>query len=232
MKYSAALSCLLIATTSLTAATLPLVGVAQEMPASEAPAEAAPLPLPEKRFVSDKLVLNVYAEPDQGSERVATIQTGDAVEEFERSGNLVRVRLEDGREGWVGASYLTSDEPAILRLRELQRQQPNAAPRIDKASLEEIAQLKKANTALRGQVSELQARIAAPVAPPPPPPQGETITATPEPLLQAAVLPTTAPSGVVGWVVAMLAVGAASFASGYQTLARRLRKKFGGLKIY
>lgn len=207
---------------------MPLAGVAQEIPASETP--AAPAPTPEKRFVSDKLVLNVYAEPDQGSERVATIQTGDSVEELERSGNLVRVRLEDGREGWVGANYLTSDEPAIVRLRELQRQQPSAAPRVDKASLEEIAQLKKENGALRGQVSELQARIAAPVAPPPP--QGETIVAAPEPPLQAAVLPTTAPTGVVGWVVALLVVGAVSFAGGYQTLARRLRKKFGGLKIY
>lgn len=228
MKYSAASFCLSIATIALVAATLPLTGVAEETPASEA--TAAPEPMPEKRFVSDKLVLNVYAEPDQGSGRVATIQTGDAVEELERSGTLVRVRLEDGREGWVGANYLTSDAPAIVRLRELQRQQPTAAPRVDNASLEEIAQLKKANTALRGEVSELQARVAASVAPPPP--QGETIVAAPEPPLQAAVLPTTAPAGILGWIVAMLAVGAVSFASGYQTLARRLRKKFGGLKIY
>lgn len=206
---------------------MPVVGVAQEMPASEAPAASAPMP--EKRFVSDKLVLNVYAEADQGSARVATIQTGDSVEELERSGNLVRVRLEDGREGWVGASYLTSDEPAIVRLRELQHQQPIAAPRVDKASQEEIARLKKENAALVGQVSELQARLAAPVEPPP---QGETIVAPPEPPLQATVLPTTAPTGVAGWVLAILVVGAASFASGYQMLARRLRKKFGGLKIY
>lgn len=222
MKYSATLACLLIATA------LPFAGVAQEIPATEAP--GTPAPMPEKRFVSDKLVLNVYAEPDQSSARVATIQTGDAVEELERSDNLVRVRLEDGREGWVGANYLTSDEPAIVRLRELQRQQPNAAPRVDKAALQEIAQLKKENTALRGQMSELQARLDAPVAPSPP--QGETITATPEPPLQAAVIPTTPPSGIFGWIVAMLVVGAVSFASGYQMLARRLRKKFGGLKIY
>jgi SH3-like domain-containing protein len=228
MKYSAAFHCLLIATTSLVAATLPLAGLAQEIAASEAP--AAPAPLSEKRFVSDKLVLNVYAQPEQGSERVATIQTGEAVEELERSGTLVRVRLQDGREGWVGANYLTSDKPAILRLRELQRQQPKVAPRVDKASLEEIAQLKKENTALRGQVGELQARIAAAIAPAPP--QGETIIAIAEPPLEAAVVPTTAPGGVVGWMVAMLAVGALSFAGGYQTLARRLRKKFGGLKIY
>lgn len=227
MKRSAVVLCLLIATTCV--ATVPLVGVAQEAETSEPP--AAPASIPQERFVSDKLVLNVYAEPDQGSARIETIQSGDAVEELERSGTLVRVRLADGREGWVGASYLTSEAPAIVRLRELQRQQPTpAAPRVDKASLDEIAQLKKDNTALRAQVSELQARVATPA---PPPPLGETITAeTPEPPLQASVVPTTAPSGVVGWLVAMLAVAAVSFAGGYQMLARRLRKKFGGLKVY
>jgi hypothetical protein len=227
MKRSAVLSCLLIATTSL--ATAPLVGVAQETETSEAP--ATPAAIPQTRFVSDKLVLNVYAEADQGSARIETIQTGDAVEELERAGTMVRVRLDDGREGWVGASYLTSDAPAIVRLRELQRQQPTPTPRVDKTLQDEVARLKKDNSALRGQVSELQARVATPASPPPP--QGETITAeTLEPPLQAAVLPTTAPSGVVGWLVAMLSVGAVSFASGYQMLARRLRKKFGGLKIY
>lgn len=221
MKNSAAIYCLVIATI------LPLSGVAQETSTVETAAPAALAP--QKRFVSDKLVLNVYAEPDQSSARVATIQTGDAVEELERSGSLVRVRLEEGLEGWVGASYLTGDAPAIVRLRELQRQQPGPAPRVDKASLEEIAQLKKENTALRGQVSELQARVAAPVASPP---QGETITEMPAAPMQAAAFPATAPSDILGWLVAMLLVGAASFAGGYQTLARRLRKRFGGLKIY
>jgi hypothetical protein len=50
--------------------------------------------------------------------------------------------------------------------------------------------------------------------------------------MQAAVLSGTAPADVLGWLLAMLTVGAVSFAAGFQTLARRLRKKFGGLKIY
>src|SRR5262245_46244170 len=92
---------------------------AQEPQQSEEPAaQAQPL---RKLFVSDKLVLNVYAEPDQGSERVANLQTGDSVDEIERAEHFVRVRLENGREGWVGVNYLTTDIPAAARLRELQR---------------------------------------------------------------------------------------------------------------
>lgn len=208
-----------------------MAGVAQETEPGEAPAVATGEP--QQRFVSDKLVLNVYAEAEPGSGRVATIQTGDAVEELERSGTMVRVRLEDGREGWVGASYLVTDEPAIVKLRELQRQQPGATPtaRVDKVLTDEIAQLKKDNAALKGQVTALQARPAPPIAAPAECEVSETRVV--EPLIQAAAFPTLAPAGSLwGWLAAMLLVGGASFAGGYQMLARRLRKKFGGLKVY
>jgi uncharacterized protein YgiM (DUF1202 family) len=241
MKSLAAIHCLVIATVLST--TVPLVGSAQEQPPEsvasdeQQPASAS---APQRRFVSDKLVLNVYAEPQQGGGRVATIQTGDAVDELERSGNMVRVRLDDGREGWVGASYLVNDPPAAVRLRELQRQQPNAAAdagaKADKLT-REVAQLRNENLALRTQVNDLQARVKA---------QTEQIShaaatvadATGEPgmpdtMTEAGTHPGTSSVGsVLGWLVAMMFVGAVSFAGGYQALARRLRKKFGGLKIY
>jgi uncharacterized protein YgiM (DUF1202 family) len=62
----------------------------------------------EQLYVEDKLVLNVYSEADQGSSRVATIETGDAVEEIERVEKFVHIRLADGREGWVGTNYLSA----------------------------------------------------------------------------------------------------------------------------
>jgi len=34
------------------------------------------------------------------------------------------------------------------------------------------------------------------------------------------------------WAFAVVLAGALGYATGYQSLARRLRKKFGGLKIY
>lgn len=233
MKNTAAIHCLIIATMSLVSATLPVAGIAQETATSEAPA-AAPA-IAQKRFVSDKLVLNVSAEAEPGSARVATIQTGDSVEELERAGSQVRVRLEDGREGWVGSNYLVSDAPAIVRLRELQRQQPDSVPRVDTVSMEQIAQLKKENATLRGQVSQLETRVATPVAAPVAAPVEceETNAAAPPAMpIEAAVFSSTPPTGIWGWLIAVLFVGGASFAAGYQMLARRLRKKFGGLKVY
>lgn len=227
MKKSGANRCLLIATISLVTATLPLTGLAQE---------EAQAPVPQQRYVSDKLVLNVYAQPDQSGGRVATIQTGDSVDELERSGNMVHVRLEDGREGWVGANYLTSDAPAAVRLRELQRDQKVPAPaEPDKKSIEEIARLKKENASLQGQVNQLQSRVTAlgsmaegaPTAETPSEPE----VMEEEPAEQPPVVITAGPAWWM-WSIAIVLTGALGYASGYQTLARRLRRKFGGLKIY
>jgi uncharacterized protein YgiM (DUF1202 family) len=231
MKTSGANRCLLIATISLVTATLPLAGLAQE---------EAQAPVPQRRYVSDKLVLNVYAQPDQSGGRVATIQTGDSVDELERSGNMVHVRLEDGREGWVGANYLTSEAPAAVRLRELQRDQKAPAPaptpaEPDKKSLEEIARLKKENAALQGQVNELQSRVTAlgsmgEGAPAETPDEPEVIDEE-EPAAQPVAATTSGPAWWI-WSIAVVLTGGLGYLSGYQTLARRLRKKFGGLKIY
>src|ERR1044072_4854733 len=102
MKTSGANPFFLIATILPVTATPPIAGLSPEEAEGEAPE-------PQRRYVSDRLLLNVYAQADQSGGRVATIQTGDSVDELERAGNMVYVRLEDGREGWVGANYLTPD---------------------------------------------------------------------------------------------------------------------------
>jgi hypothetical protein len=224
--------CLLVATAALFAATLPLVGMAQDEVTNEAP--AASQQTPQRRYVSDKLVLNVYAGAEQGSERVATIQTGDEVEEIERDGNLVHVRLADGREGWVGSNYLTGDVPAAARLRELERERKSTAPAPDKALSDEIALLKKDNIALKARVKELQTTVATPVAAVSAPvqmiPTSAPVEIVNEPREPASVPPSIGMS--LGWLIVVALAGAAGFAGGYQMLARRLRKKFGALKVY
>lgn len=192
-------------------------------------------------YVADKLVLNVYQEADQGSGRVATIETGDTVEEIERSENFVHVRLPDGREGWVGANYLTAQPPAIVRLKELQAAQPGtASTQPPKELTDEIARLRKQNTSLTSEVADLKKKASLPV------PQQSVASA---PAVHAAVPPTTttsvapaeqesAPAVVVqrsywwAWMLAVIAAGAAGFFAGYQTLGRRVRERFGGVKVY
>lgn len=204
----------------------PLASFAQdETVPGEQQSEPSP---PRKLFVSDKLVLNVYAEADQSGSRIATIETGDAVDELERDQSFVRIRLQDGREGWVGANYLTSDAPAVVQLRELQRQQKSATQSSDKKSADEIARLKKEGEALQAQVKQLKAAAAAASAVAD---DGVLEGASPTPQQPAAVAPPASGAAWTWSLVVVLAAGLA-YAAGYQTLARRIRKKFGGLRVY
>ena len=147
--------CLLLATTALAIGP----GAVAQDPAESQPVAAPAAELP-RRYVSDKLVLNVYAEPDSASARVATIETGDGIGEIESSGNYVRVRLDDGREGWVGASYLTTEIPAAARLRELQGGQKAAVAAAEKKAADEILRLKNEAAALQSQLAELKVAAA------------------------------------------------------------------------
>jgi hypothetical protein len=217
--------CLTVATLSLLLA-VALPGVAQE---EGQPTESSePVSPPRRLFVSDKLVLNVYSEPEQGGSRVGTIETGDAVDELERGEGFIRIRLSDGREGWVGSNYLTTDAPAAVQLRDLQRQQKSSTQAVDKKAAEEIARLKKESESLQAQLKDLKAAAASAPAPDD---DGVLEGASPAPQQLAAVAPTSGGSTWLWLLIAALAAGLA-YAAGYQSLARRIRKKFGGLRIY
>lgn len=227
MKTPAWHRCLTVATLSLLLA-VPLAVAAQEE--GQPPAESAePVPPPRRLFVSDKLVLNVYSEPEQAGSRVATIETGDQVDELERGEGFVRIRLPDGREGWVGTNYLTTDAPAAVQLRDLQRQQKSSAQAVDKKAAEEIARLKKESESLQAQVKALKtAAASAPVADD----DGVLEGASPGPQQLAAVASASAGSSTWIWILVVVLAAGLAYAAGYQSLARRIRKKFGGLRIY
>ncbi|HKQ14224.1 MAG TPA: SH3 domain-containing protein, partial [Steroidobacteraceae bacterium] len=150
MKTSARQRCLSVATLSLLAVVaFPAAAQEEAQPEPQQAEPQAEATQPVRHlFVSDKLVLNVYSEPEQAGSRVATIETGDVVDELERAQGFVRIRLSDGREGWVGSNYLTTDAPAAVQLRDLQRQQKGSTQAVDKKAAEEIARLKKESEAL------------------------------------------------------------------------------------
>jgi SH3 domain protein len=219
--------CLTVATLSLLLAlALPVAAQEEGQPAESSEAVSPPRRL----FVSDKLVLNVYSEPEQAGSRVGTIETGDAVDELERGEGFVRIRLPDGREGWVGSNYLTTDAPAAVQLRDLQRQHKSTTQAVDKKAAEEIARLKKESESLQTQLKQLKA--AASASAPAPDDDGVLEGASPAPQQLAMVAPANSSGSIWLWLLVVVLAAGLAYAAGYQSLARRIRKKFGGLRIY
>jgi hypothetical protein len=214
----------------------------------------------ETLYVIEQLVVNVNSAPDATGERVANIKSGDAVEVLDRQGDQIQVHLANGTEGWVRKSYLSAEEPARMRLGE--RTAEVEKLKQDVTRLEgELAAAKTAshgkpggaqtNTAAAGSAPAMssagQTKSPAAMTPATPPAAAPTPT--------AAAAPTTAESGAaeqpaheppyfmtppdsparpvwhwaLGSFVVALGLG---FALGWQMLDRRIRRKYGGLRIY
>jgi uncharacterized protein YgiM (DUF1202 family) len=173
-------------------------------------------------YVTDELVLGVYAGQNGQGQRLATLHSGATLETLGVNGEFTQVRLSDGTSGWVKSSYLTTQEPATVRLKQLQdeldRNRATTPALAEAAARSEVEQLKR----------ELKDRQEAPT----PGNSGAPVPGGPAPDSRAGAAAVPGVRAWVWWVPALLAALACGFWLGYATLARRVRHKFGGIKVY
>ncbi|MEP7243067.1 MAG: SH3 domain-containing protein [Gammaproteobacteria bacterium] len=198
----------------------------------------APCVHAETRYVIEQLYVTVNAAADGTGERVAQIKSGDKVELLDRDGDQAHVRLPSGDEGWVKASYLSADLPLQLQLDTRSEELERA--RKEKTQLEaDLAAAKRAPSLSPARTQPQPAPAPMPAAVPAPVEQ-------PTPVETAAAEPTTdgAPPLFGGnshtpnrptWLWALgssLVALALGFLLGWRMLDRRIRAKYGGLRIY
>jgi hypothetical protein len=169
-------------------------------------------------FVTDELVLGVYAEQNGQGQRLTTLHSGASVETLNVNGEFTQVRLTDGTTGWVKSVYLTTQVPAVVRIKQLEEeldQSRATTPALaEAAARSEVQQLKR-------ELANMQAASAAAAAAAP---------AAGSPIGAAAT--SAVPGAPWSLVAAILAALGCGFWLGYATLARRIKHKFGGLKVY
>ena len=176
-------------------------------------------------YVSDELVLGVYAEQNSQGQRLATLHSGTSVETLAQNGDFTQVRLSDGTTGWVKSTFLTTSEPAVVRVKRLQEeldQTRATTPALaEAAARREVERLK---SELAAKQSELDAARAASSDP--------AVILSPASGPLAAIQAAAAPRWPVIAGISVAAGLAVGFWLGYATLARRVRDKFGGIKVY
>jgi TolA-binding protein len=226
---------------------------------------AAPAVHAETVYVIDQLVVSVASSQGADAERIGQVKSGDRLELLEREGEEAHVRLPNGTEGWVKASYVTIEEPLAQRLTE-------RTAEIEKLK-QEGEKLKQEGERLRQDVNRLQSQLAAsrseaasaaapasshtggnpgavsaggntggsgpsnsaPAGGSTSPGSEGATASPPEPAHETVFLRQPDRPGqtswalVVGVAAAMLLVG---FVVGWTTLDRRIRQKYGGLRIY
>jgi len=203
----------------------------------------------ETLYVIEQLVVSVSATADGSGERVAQIHSGDRVEVLERQGDQARVRLPSGEEGWVRSSYLSSAPPVREQLKartdELEKlKQEKSKLEADLASARKAASAAAA-TAAASVPAQTTAAADAPTASAPSSAtfeagqseSGATDAAPTDmppsnpPLFSDEGMMPSRPTWIVALVAAAVALGV-GFALGWRMLDRRIRAKYGGLRIY
>jgi len=170
-------------------------------------------------YVTDELVLGVYSEQSTQGQRLATLHSGASVETLAVSGESTQVRLPDGKTGWVKTAFLTNHEPAIVRLKQLQDE-------LDRAHATTPA---LAEAAARSEVARLTRELAARQADSAlPATAAEDATGV---KTEGSRAPASGPPAWL-WAAAICISTACGFWLGYAALARRIREKFGGIKVY
>ena len=63
------------------------------------------------RYVSDELIISVRDGQNQDDNVLGYIRTGTTVDVLEEKGRYLRIKTEDGLEGWVQTQYIISEKP-------------------------------------------------------------------------------------------------------------------------
>jgi SH3 domain protein len=158
-------------------------------------------------YVTDQLVLGVYSQQNQQGQHLATLHSGASVEVLAANGDYSQVRLPDGTTGWVKTTYLTPQLPATAMIKQLQDeldQMRATTPALAEAAAHsEVQQLKEALSAKQAEVDAMRGNLGTGSAPHP-----------------------------YRTLLAMVLALGLGFWLGYVTLARRVKHKFGGIKVY
>ncbi len=194
----------------------------------------------ETQYVIEQLVVSVNAAADGSGDRIDQIKSGDRIEVLEKQGDQSRVRLPSGQEGWVRTSYLSVTPPMRDQLKT--RTEELEKLRAEKTKLEaDLATARKAASAAAASASAATAAAPAPAASEPPPrasdpapaPESASTDTAPSnpPMFASDDLMPSRPSWFVAIAVSLLTL-IGGFVLGWRVLDKRIRAKYGGLRIY
>jgi SH3 domain protein len=115
----------------------------------------------ETAYVSDQLVVTLRRGNSTEYKILKTLRTGTPMEVLERTegDNYVKVRLENGEEGYVLGQYLTAETPKTIIISRLENQLGKIREQLAQAKAK-LAESSQEEGALTGSISELNRALA------------------------------------------------------------------------
>jgi SH3 domain protein len=112
--------------------------------------------LADRRYVSDMLILTLREGPGNEYEVIRTLRTGTPIEVLEEGERYLRVRTEEGEEGWVAKQYITSDTPKPLIMAGLEKENERLEAKVQELQKKETLLLNQLKEAAQGHDANLK----------------------------------------------------------------------------
>ena len=109
-------------------------------------------------YVSDILKLTLRTGPSNQNKILAVIESGQMMEVLQLGNEWSKVRLPNGKEGWVLNRYLSANEPHRIKLERLEAKHKNLTAQAA-TLLEENNRLKAENKRLKSESSGNQSEL-------------------------------------------------------------------------
>ena len=178
----------------------------------------------ETAYVTDVLRLGIHAAADTSDRAFDNLVSGTAVEILERNTNYARVKLADGREGWVRSTFLVTTAPAAARIVQLEAKVADlegaavAAKAAQLAAEQELGRVTTQFQAATGSTATIEETIERLTA------ENRAYEERFESYRHALPLPWVVVAGVVALV--------AGFLVGLWWLDALIRRRHGGFRVY
>lgn len=178
----------------------------------------------ERVYVTDELRLGVHRAEDTSDRAFAFLESGDSVEVMDKNRFYALVRMEDGRRGWVRATYLVGQEPARARLATVEAERDGLASQLE-ALRSSVAEPLAKMESLERQLSESESQRRE---------EGKQLADLRDSNADLAqrleAYRFSVPSSWVAWI--SLACVVAGSALTWWWLDRRSRQRHGGFRVY
>jgi SH3 domain protein len=167
-------------------------------------------------YVTDTLRVGLRTEPDGRVPPIGVVVTGAKLEVLARSRGFVKVRTEQGLEGWLKEIYVASQPSALERLEALEREHAALTQQLAQAQ-RAVAQANAAQQGLTEEADKLRREAV------------QMHAERAQPQVQRRDIRSAQRSGwlAVGWALTVIA----AFAAGVVWHRYRLSKRLRGLRV-
>jgi len=110
----------------------------------------------DRRYVSDMIIITLRTGQGQEYKVIKSLKTDTPVEVLEESESYLRVRTEEGEEGWVAKQYITSEVPKSIIIEGLKEETNKLNARVEELEKDQASLLDQFEVAKQSHVAKVK----------------------------------------------------------------------------